>query len=379
MSLFGMMNFFGMPEGTLQDLQEAERLAQELDDHKLLAAAYGTLTYYHTQKGNLALSTEYSAKSFYLAEKTQNIDQMIKIGGAICSMYWTFGNFVSAAEIGCKTIKSLEDNEKFNLFQSGLYTYSNISAYCGCALGFLGRLDEGKYVLNKALVHALDVNDKFGIGFIEFMHSSISYWEGDGSSTCSHAMKALKNFEEAGVDSLDGVSWIMFGEGYYILGDYEISIEHAEKGLKIQKRVGLPYVTAWSHWHLAMIYFFTGDLEKTKEHTELALKLSQETSARPCEGISLILLGCQECKTDPGSFNKAYENILHGISMLNEMEVLPSLALGYLLLGKFLADVDRPDEAKENLKKAESMYLEMKVTPNSYWLKHTREDLAKLK
>jgi len=36
------------------------------------------------------------------------------------------------------------------------------------------------------------------------------------------------------------------------------------------------------------------------------------------------------------------------------------------------------EEARENLKQAEAMYLEMKVTPKSYWLKRTQEALAKL-
>jgi len=54
------------------------------------------------------------------------------------------------------------------------------------------------------------------------------------------------------------------------------------------------------------------------------------------------------------------------------------VAQGYLSLGELFADAGRNEEALENLKKAESMYLDMKVTPRSHWLARTREALGRL-
>ena len=51
--------------------------------------------------------------------------------------------------------------------------------------------------------------------------------------------------------------------------------------------------------------------------------------------------------------------------------------MGYLFLGELFADAGMKKEAMENLKKAEAMHLEMKVTPKSYWLKPA-DTLAKL-
>jgi hypothetical protein len=52
--------------------------------------------------------------------------------------------------------------------------------------------------------------------------------------------------------------------------------------------------------------------------------------------------------------------------------------MGYLLLGEFLASTDRKEEALESLKKAETLYQEMEVTPQSYWLTRTKDALKRL-
>jgi hypothetical protein len=51
---------------------------------------------------------------------------------------------------------------------------------------------------------------------------------------------------------------------------------------------------------------------------------------------------------------------------------------GHHFLGKFFTEKDRKQEVLENQKNAETRYYEMKVTPKSFCLAHTKEALAKL-
>jgi hypothetical protein len=64
---------------------------------------------------------------------------------------------------------------------------------------------------------------------------------------------------------------------------------------------------------------------------------------------------------------------------LEDCKLKPFSAIGYLHLGEFLASAGRKDEAMESLKKAEALYREMEVTPQSYWLTRTKDAMAKLK
>ena len=89
-------------------------------------------------------------------------------------------------------------------------------------------------------------------------------------------------------------------------------------------------------------------------------------------------LGCMVEGMTPVIIEEAQHQIRHGISILEGLKLKLFSALGYLHLGEFFADAGRKQEALESLKKAETMYQEMEITPESYWLKRTQEALAKL-
>ena len=58
-----------------------------------------------------------------------------------------------------------------------------------------------------------------------------------------------------------------------------------------------------------------------------------------------------------------------------ELENNPALALGHLCLGEIYAENGQKEKALENLKKAESMYQEMKM---GLWFGETREVLDRI-
>ena len=97
-----------------------------------------------------------------------------------------------------------------------------------------------------------------------------------------------------------------------------------------------------------------------------------------CEGMAWMLLGSLKGKMEPALIDEAQYQIRKGITIVEELRQRPLSAIGYILSGELFADVGRNEEALETLKKAEALYLEMKVTPKSYWLARTREALAKL-
>jgi tetratricopeptide (TPR) repeat protein len=372
----------GYPEGigAQEVMQEAERLAQELGDERSLTKVYSRLGHYHSTKGNVLLGMEYAEKCFNLAEKIEDIDLMVLIARDVCAAQWFAGNALKVVDIGSRALRLLEEHHKEKeSFGSSANVYSQLSGYCGIALGFLGEIGEGKAVLEKGLRNALEVaKNQWAVGWVELNYSVLYYFEGDGLNTIDHAQKAIKYLEEARVNAIIGYAWTLSGVGYYLLGEYETARDYAEKGLKTQKEVGLPIAIPYQYWVLALIHLAAGDLEHAKECAEKSLKLSQDFSSKATEGWAWIGLGSIKGKADPTRIDEVQQNIRHGISILEERKGKLWYTLGYLFLGELLADAGRKDEALENLKKAESLYLEMKVTPKSYWLNRTREALAKL-
>jgi predicted negative regulator of RcsB-dependent stress response len=91
-----------------------------------------------------------------------------------------------------------------------------------------------------------------------------------------------------------------------------------------------------------------------------------------------MMLGSIVGKADPAQIDVAEKHIGQGISILEELKLRAWYAQGYLFLGELFADAGKKDKAIENLKKAEAMYLEMKVTPKSHWLTRTQGALTRL-
>lgn len=121
-----------------------------------------------------------------------------------------------------------------------------------------------------------------------------------------------------------------------------------------------------------------GDLKSARDCAEEALKLSQEFNEKQYQGFAWMTLGSIVGKADPAQIDVAEGHIRQGISILEELKAKGIYVGGYLSLGELFADAGQRDKAIENLKIAEAIYLEMKVTPKSYGLTRTQAALKRL-
>ncbi len=378
LSIIIPMWFMGYTEGPLEILHKAESLAQKLSDEESLVTVYGRIGHYHSFKGNISLATEYSEKCFDVAERIGSIELMAQSARDICLLHLTSGNFLKIVELSRRTLPSLEEHHREKYLYAGANVYSTLSGYCGMSLGFLGEFAKGKIILEKGLQNAWKTDNRNDTGWVEICHFTLSFSEGDGDSAVDHAQKAIKCFEEAGSEFIVGFTWAVLGAGYYLRGEYETAREHVDKGLGIQEKIGIPFQRAWSLWFLALILCAAGDLKGARKCADASLKLAQEHKMNHIEGVSLMLLGSLKGKVDPAHIDEAQHQIQNGITIVEELRQRPLSAIGYLLSGELFADAGRNKEALGNLRKAESLYLEMEVTPTSYWLTRARVALAKL-
>jgi hypothetical protein len=71
----------------------------------------------------------------------------------------------------------------------------------------------------------------------------------------------------------------------------------------------------------------------------------------------------------------------HGISSMTcfpaPTETDAAACLGAPFLGKLFADIDRREEARESLMKAQSLYREMAVSPQFYWYTRMQKALER--
>jgi tetratricopeptide (TPR) repeat protein len=199
--------------------------------------------------------------------------------------------------------------------------------------------------------------------------------KGDGLKAIKILRKAIKDLEESQTMMFVGVAWAYLGYAHWLTGDYRTALEFSEKGLKITSDLDLPLFRSWFHCSCSLAHFGLGNLKEAGFQAEQALKCSLANNEKQFQGRSRILLGRVLAKIDPGQIEAAAGHLQQGISLLEELGILPWSGWGYIWLGEVYAESGRKEDALMNLKKAETMFREMGM---DYWLAKAQEALARL-
>jgi tetratricopeptide (TPR) repeat protein len=243
----------------------------------------------------------------------------------------------------------------------------------------MGEFKNGSDVLKKGNRNAGEVNDKYHVGLTKIMHSGLTYFAGYGDSTIEYAQEAIKIYEEADISIGLEIAWSLLGGGYCLRGEYRKALAPIEKSLKLAKELGLPFAVSWCYWFLAMALWFSDNVRHAAECAEEALRISQECGLKSIEGMARVFLGCMVEEVTPPIIKEAQQQITHGISIWEDRKIKLWCPVGYLHLGEFLANAGRKEEALQSLKKAETLYQEMEITPQSHWLTRTKDAIARLR
>ena len=370
------MEYLMYPEDPVPLYQEGELLCKELGDGKSLGTLYGFIGLFHTMRSNPVLGRKYHEAAFREAERIGDIDTMVRVAPNLCASYPADGSYAKVLDVAPQVITQIEKaHREHEFFGLEMNAYSALQAFYGGSLGALGEFPEGERFCEKALSFARETNHLFSIGLAEFYFAMLFYYKGDGENTVKHAQGAIEYFEKSQARILLPGAWGFLGYGYHLLGKLDSALEFTEKGLQMQRDAGLPLFLSFYHVVLGRIHADLGNWGEARLHAEDGLKLAQTNHERSVEGTLWILLGKIIGETDPSQTEKAEEYILQGMKILDDLKMRPSYASGYLALGELYAHGGQKEKALENLKKAETMFLEMGM---DYWLAEARKVSARL-
>jgi tetratricopeptide (TPR) repeat protein len=370
------MHLLGYPEDSLKILQEGEEQAREIDDEENLSILSGKLGSYYAIRGESFLALKHTEAPFRDAQEAQDIDRMAPIAGDLFSIYHVTGNHAGIADTAPKVLAALEKTHREKDFFGTRYNvYSGVCAHCVYSYGMLGRFKEGGYVYEKGLHFALDLDQPYGLAFLELAYGALMNNMGNGEKAIEHLRKSIRYSEEAQAVYMLGPSWGWLGQGYYLTGDLKNAKSSIVKGIEIHMDTKLARWLPTLFSQLGMVYLESDDLSNAEECFQKALRLSQENHERHWEGFSRIWLGRLSQRLARANAISAEDNVIQGIDICNELKLKPYSALGYLFLGELHSNRDQPDRALEDLKKAEVMFREMEM---DYWLGKTQEVLEGL-
>ena len=370
------MRYLAYPEGSLETLEEGERLSRELGNERSLAQFLSLLSFYYAMKGDSLKGLRYAEDCFKEAEAMQDVELMAAIGLQLCTSYITLGEYWKTAEVAPKVIAIIESTgRQAESFGWGYNVYAALHSMYGIAMSRLGDFKQGEALCEKGLRFALEIKDLYCIGFVEFIYAGICATKGDGGKAITHAENAVRHLEETQFLTVLGMAQYTLGSGYLLLGELGTAREHARKGLETERAVGVSLVSSPYYDLMCMIHLDSGDWENARSCADEGLKLAQDSGDKWGEGILSVYLGGALAKENPSQAVRGEEYILQGIKILDELKLRPICAQGYLSLGELYADTGQTEKALENLNKAEAMFQEMGM---EYHLRRTRVALENL-
>jgi tetratricopeptide (TPR) repeat protein len=368
----GPIRLLGYPDDSLTILQQGESLAEELGDKRAVAQLSNAIGLYHTSSGDPLTAARYHERCFEEATNLGDIELMAQTARVLCLSYLSSGELRKIGAIAPGISDLLEKTHQEHEFFGGpICVYAVIQSLYGIYMGgVLGNFNKGEQLIERVLSLAVEINEPYTLGAIEWGCGIFYVWKGDSENIIKHCDNCIGQFEKAESTLWLGQAWSAAGYGYYLSGKPQRALECIEKGLRIQNDVGTPMWLSSHYLYRGLIHLSENNLSGAQSDVETALELSKSNKERLFECMSRIWLGRVIGKMTKGRVSQGEKSTVRGIEILKQLQLKPRYAEGYLVLGELLAEAGRISEADENLEKAEGMFLEMGM---KYWLKKTQE------
>ncbi|MFC1886397.1 adenylate/guanylate cyclase domain-containing protein [Thermodesulfobacteriota bacterium] len=370
------MRFLNYPDGSLQILQQGERLSKEVGDKRMLAHFYSTIGMYCVYTGDYPTALKHGENCLYEAEKAQDVELIAPAALNLFNVYTIIGQSLKIVDIAPKVLSMIESaNKESEYFATAIIPYPILCASYGFNLGYQGNFEKGEIFCEKGLRIATEVGDLATLGVLEWPYGFFYFVRGDGKRTIEHCQKSVTFLEKVKYNYILGQALATLGGGYHLLGDLKTAQQHIEKGYRINRDTGVERGRSLFYLCLGFVFCDSGDFKNAKKYAEKALELTKKKNERHYEARSRILLGRVIGKANVSQANEAEGFIMDGIRILEELKLRTWLSEGRLFLGELYADVNWKEKALKNLKTAKNNFIEMGM---DYWLARTYASYADL-
>lgn len=366
------------PEGSLDNLQEAEKLAEELDDPVSKIIVHSKIGWCHVVRGDAALGLKQAEVAFFEAIEVEAPDMAVPVAINITQILFNEGHFKEVVRIASRTIALLESTHRESIYRSGM---CNENVYCmllvleGISWASLGEFEKARASLEKSLSYARGIEDLASIAVALHFHGTMFWLQGDGKTAARYLQEALPSLEKVGNVMLLGGCWANLGLACLLQGDYQAAAQHIDKGLEIQQNCGVMAFLANFYWVKGWLETETGHLVEARRDLEESLRLAMAHKERCSEAGAKIYLGRAMGKGEDPNYIEAEQSLRDGMQIYEELGLKPWIAQGCLFLGELYIDTGHKAKALNNLKKAEAAFSEMGM---DYWLQRTQGLLEKI-
>jgi len=355
----------------LDYLQEADRLAQRLDDPRRSDRLSVYMSHILHVMGRPNAAREFGEKARAIAEPLGDLS--IKVGATFyigASCYFA-GDYGSGLAFLRETVQSLEGD-------LGRERYGLVGLPAVMARTYLTWIHAERGEFEAALAHGRD-----GVRLAEAVDHPysliIACWgllylhagrqELDHVHQLSERALALARKWDPPLPS--AITTGIVGHAYAVAGRTADGLALLEASVRLHESSGLVYYHSLIVAYLAEAYLLAGRPDDARVSGEQALGLARERGERGFEAWALRTLGEIAAQSDPPDVERARRRYGEALALATELGMRPLAAHCHLGLGRLARRIGQHQQAQEHLRTATTMYREMAMP---FWLE--RADTA---
>ncbi|WP_091963123.1 BTAD domain-containing putative transcriptional regulator [Bradyrhizobium shewense] len=350
----------------LECLREAEALAEQLNDDRRRGRVYGFMTVAHSLRGELNEALAAGSRALEAAGRLDDLRLRIVATSLLVQVHHARGEYDRVIELATGNLAALPADWLHETF--GLGGPPSVWDR-GCliqSLAELGRFAEATKYEAEMIRLAEPTQHAFTISMALFSASSLHLARGDWVEARSRIERWVVVART--VNSLLHLPWGIASSAWPLaqLGDASEALDRISEGeplLERQATIGLLASIPWFFASLGRACLLLGRLDQARRLGDRALEFC--ASQPGFEAHALHLLGDVAAAPDQFDAERGETHYRRALALAERLGMLPLIAHCHFGLGKLYLRADTPDQIRDHLTIAATMYRELDMP---FWL-----------
>ncbi|MBI2205835.1 MAG: AAA family ATPase [Candidatus Rokubacteria bacterium] len=337
----------------LEHLQEAERLAREIDDRERLARVSSFLANQFTVMLDFPRAIRYGREALDLARALGDLAIEVITNAYLGVAYYTVARYDEAAELCRRNVVLLDGEramERFGMMQCPAVYSRTVLAWSLAETGAFGegleRAEEGVALGHRIGHPVTQVFAWLGLGVLHHRRR-------DYERAVSLLEQALAHCQAAEAPVYVALITAPLAASLARVGRVHDAVQRLEAGIEQAIAIGDPYGRWLRTGGLAEAYLLSGRTGDAVRLARRAVELTRLVQSPGAEVHATVLLAETLLESDP---HEASEHVTRAIARAAELGMRPAQAWGHVLESRALARLEKAEQAQAALARAEAMF-----------------------
>jgi tetratricopeptide (TPR) repeat protein len=352
-------------------VEEAERLARELDDQARLVTVLSLLAACANFDAHYPAASTYGRQALDIAVAIANPSLRLQAASVLAMTHAARGEWQEAID----QLTPQVDGPDATLARELPAVFGSLYAVSCCQLvvcsSYLGCFTDAIRYADLAIAEADAADTPLAQAAAYFHRALPALFRGELDEALARLERTHRLCEAKGILFFLSVSSICMGNALARSGRSEEALAAYDRGMSLHQALGMK---SWASrllelWGEGLLH--VGRLAEARRVGDQALDLSRTHGEAGCEAAVLVLLGDIALAQDPADVGGAAGTYTEALTLGSRLGMRPLVAHCHLGLGKLYRRTGRRQEAQEHLTTATTMYREMDMR---FWLEQAEAD-----